>query len=166
MKRLRLRFQNYNGKILTFAFISVVTGIASGMAFSAGEIAGGIILAIVYAGAFTALIWYVSRVGVILDFRNNRLKMKSGSDKEECALDEITKMEIVFHRMRNMSGYSAQVKVNLKNGRTITVKFYPKRTKARSGYTVTGEVSNQKKLRIENKVSGYGFISCRTIEKK
>lgn len=127
MKRLVLRIQNYKSEIFASAIIFVIALFASCFSFIKGEIAAGIISVVVCVIAFAVLIWFISRVGVILDFRRNLLKIKSGKTKAKCAANEISKLEIIFHKTKKDKGFSSvHIKAHLKTDNTIVVRFYPR----------------------------------------
>lgn len=162
MKRILLRFENNNGTILTCAIISIVMGLVAGIAFSDCEIVGGCVFAALCTGAIATLLYNVLRKEVIIDFKHNRVKMKAGTKKEQCQLDNVKDMEIIFHQVKKMKCYSAQVIANLKDGRTISIKIYPKSHRYRAVTFFYGRVTNRFKARIEKQVKAYDLITCHT----
>ncbi len=161
-KRILLRFENSNRSILTYAIITMLTGLVTGIAFFHSEIAAGCITAILCAGSIAVFLHYVLRREVIIDFEHNLLEMRKGNQKERCELDQVKNLEIVFHWVQKRNCYAAQVFAYLQNGNTIAIKIYPKLHVYRSVYYSTGRVTGKLKSRIEKQVQGYDFITCRT----
>lgn len=96
MKRILLRFESKSGTILWLSVVAIVFGFVSGIAFFDGIIAVGCIFAIICAGLIAALLYFAFRKEVIIDFKHNLFKMKAGIKKEQCALDQVKNLEIVF----------------------------------------------------------------------
>ena len=163
MKRINLRFENKSGTILACAIISIVLGLIACICFANYEIIGGCILAVMDAGAIAVLMYYVLRKEVIIDFKHNQVKMKVGSKKQQCELDNVKNIEIVFRQVKKMECYSAQVTAYLKDGRAISIKIYPKSYSYRLVTYCTGRITNRFKARIERQVKEYDFIACHTI---
>lgn len=162
MKCINLRFENKNGTILTIAIITTVMLLATGIAFFNREIAVGCVLAVLCVGLIAALLYYSLRKDVIIDFKHNFIKMKVGTKKEWCELDKIENLKIVFHWVKKMNCYSAQVAAYLKDGKTISIKIYPESYRYRMAHYVTGRVTERSKRRIERQLKGYDFIICCT----
>lgn len=163
MKRILLRFENRNGTILTCAIFSIALGSVTFIAFFNYEIMVGCIFAVLCAGAITILLYYFLCKEVIIDFKHNQVKMKVGTQIQQCELDNVKNIEIVFHQVKKMNCYSAQVTAFLKDGRTIAIKIYPKSYSYRLVTYCTGRVTNRFKVRIESQVKEYDFIACHTI---
>lgn len=165
MKRILLRFESKSGTILWLSVVAIVFGFVSGIAFFDGVIAVGCIFAIICAGLIAALLYFAFRKEVIIDFKHNLFKMKAGIKKEQCALDQVKNLEIVFRWVKKMDCYSAQILACLKDGKTISVKIYPRIYRSyryRLADSVWGRVTERLKRRVERQVSGYDFITCRT----
>ena len=161
MKHLRLRFEKRNVIISTCAVLFIVMACAVGFAFSNKMIAVGCLMSIFGAGALAVLLYYALLTEVIIDFKHNRLKMKSGLKKEKCELDKVKKIEIVFHRVNKINCYSVQVIAYLNDGKTIAIKIHPEYYHYKLASYFTGKVTNRTKIHIENQVSGYEIITCR-----
>lgn len=162
MKRILLRFENTIGSILTFTILSFAFGFVALMAFLDYIILVGCLFAVLCAGFIIALLYYSLRKEVIIDFKHNLIKMKAGTKKERCEVDKVKNLEIIFHWVKKMDCYSAQVFAYLKDGKIISIKIYPESHHYRWVYYFTGRVTKRLKLRIEKQVKGYDFITCRT----
>ena len=164
MKRILLRFENKNGTILTFVILLIVFASVTCIAFLNCEIIAGCIFTVLCAGAIAVLLYNILRKEIVIDFKHNQVKMKRGTKKQQCKLDDVKNIEIVFHQVKKMKCYSAQVTAYLKDGKTISIKIYPKRYSHRVfGNYSTGIVTNRFKTNIERQVQEYDFITCHTI---